>query len=117
MFRFRLGHLGIGHDAIVKTKGKPYSYYAEGDEEAPFFSEAYLYALLGKGDVRTVLAMLNNLIRAAGLDPHKLVTRPAFRVETSAATAVAGSGRRYEWRSMAKRTSSWLTTSRRRRET
>lgn len=36
--------------------------YEEGDEMAPFFSEAFLYNLLGKEDARTVRALLRNLI-------------------------------------------------------
>ena len=43
--------------------------YEKGDEDAPFYSEAYLYNLLGKDDARTVLAYLNNLMRISGLDP------------------------------------------------
>ena len=41
-------------------------YYEEGDEDAPFFSEAYLYCLLGKDDARTVLAYLGAVLRASG---------------------------------------------------
>lgn len=43
--------------------------YTPGDDSAPFFSEAFLYPLMGKMDARTILAMVNNLVRAAGLDP------------------------------------------------
>lgn len=32
--------------------------YERGDEKAPFFSEAYLYNLLGKEDARTLLALM-----------------------------------------------------------
>ena len=46
--------------------------YAKGDERAPFFSEAFLYVLIGKQDARTVLAYLHNLIRLAGFDPNEL---------------------------------------------
>lgn len=46
--------------------------YKEGDENAPFFSEAFLYVLMGKTDARTILALVANLIRAAGLDPNNL---------------------------------------------
>lgn len=35
--------------------------YEEGDENAPFFTEAYLYNLLGKEEARTVLAMLHKV--------------------------------------------------------
>ena len=37
--------------------------YTEGDEESPFFSESYLYPLMGKEDARTVLAMLKTTFR------------------------------------------------------
>lgn len=33
-------------------------YYEKGDEDAPFFSEAYLYNLLGKDDARTLLYLI-----------------------------------------------------------
>jgi hypothetical protein len=45
--------------------------YSKGDENAPFFSEAVLYPLLGKEDARTVLALIGNIIRATGLDPSE----------------------------------------------
>lgn len=44
-------------------------YYSEGDENAPFFSASFLYNLIGKEDARTVLALISNLMRAAGVDP------------------------------------------------
>jgi hypothetical protein len=40
--------------------------YEEGDERAPFFSEAYLYNLLGKDDARSVLSAVRQLLKAAG---------------------------------------------------
>ena len=43
--------------------------YEEGDEKAPFFSESFLYNLLGKEDARTVLACLRNFITSMGIDP------------------------------------------------
>jgi hypothetical protein len=36
-------------------------------DEAPFFSEAYLYELLGKDDARVLLAMLAQLLTAEGI--------------------------------------------------
>jgi hypothetical protein len=42
-------------------------YYDKGDEDAPFFSEAYLYNLLGKEDARTLLAWMRPIWRLAGL--------------------------------------------------
>ena len=50
-------------DAVEKylekreTRGYPM------DEESPFFSESYLYPLMGKEDARTVLAMLKTTFR------------------------------------------------------
>ncbi len=41
--------------------------YEEGDGEAPFFSEAYLYNLVGKEDARTILGRLNRLGEALGM--------------------------------------------------
>lgn len=51
---------------LEKQKG-----YSQGDEDKPFFSEAVLYPLLGKEDARTVLALLSNIVSAAGLDPSE----------------------------------------------
>ena len=42
--------------------------YSKGDEDAPFFSEVFLYALLGKSDARTILAMMRPLTEAVDLD-------------------------------------------------
>lgn len=42
--------------------------YEEGDENAPFFSEACLYCLIGKEDARTILALINNFYRLLNLD-------------------------------------------------
>lgn len=43
--------------------------YSKGDEDAPFFSESYLYNLVGKDDARTVLGYISHLMRMAALDP------------------------------------------------
>lgn len=48
---------------------KSSGYYSKGDEEAPFYSEAYLYNLLGKDDARSVLGYLRSLMETVGLDP------------------------------------------------
>jgi hypothetical protein len=51
-------------------------YYEEGDDEAPFFSEAYLYNLLEKEDARTVLAYLHAAERPFGYrDGRKIIHR------------------------------------------
>jgi len=48
--------------------------YEEGDEKAPFFSEAYLYNLLGKDDARSVLRVVRELLSAAGVaDARRLL--------------------------------------------
>lgn len=48
---------------------KSSDYYSKGDEDAPFYSEAYLYSLLGKDDARSVLAYLHSIMETVGLDP------------------------------------------------
>lgn len=47
-------------------------YYSEGDEDAPFFSESFLYNLLGKEDARTLRGTLHSLQKAIGLDQDVL---------------------------------------------
>jgi len=42
----------------VKQFGKVFK---KGDDKQPFFSEAYLYNLLGKEDARTLLALISKL--------------------------------------------------------
>lgn len=37
-------------------------------QDAPFFSEAYLYQLMGKEDARTILSFISDLCRAIGYD-------------------------------------------------
>lgn len=46
----------------VKFVGQP-------PEDTPFFSEAFLYWLLGKHEARAVRSSVNRLIRAAGGEP------------------------------------------------
>ena len=41
-------------------------YYEEGDENAPFFSEAFLYSLLGKDDARTLSALIEKALKTKG---------------------------------------------------
>lgn len=45
--------------------------YDEGDEKCPFFSERYLYPLLGKDDARSVLYTLKAVLRASGIFTEK----------------------------------------------
>jgi hypothetical protein len=37
------------------------------DKDVPFFSETYLYTLLGKEDARSVLSAVRGVLRAAGV--------------------------------------------------
>ncbi len=46
--------------------------YDEGDDEAPFFSETYQYNLMGKEEGRVVLALVHNLLQAAGFDSYDI---------------------------------------------
>lgn len=51
--------------ATVKVHGYPYD---PDDAKQPFFSEAFLYPLLGKEDARTLLGRLGALCDALGFD-------------------------------------------------
>lgn len=42
------------------------------DVEAPFFSESYLYNLLGKEDARALLGRVKRLCTALGVELHEL---------------------------------------------
>ena len=42
-------------------------FYQNGDENAPFFSEVYLYNLLGKEEARTLLALMRPVWKKAGI--------------------------------------------------
>ena len=51
----------------------PYAKTAYGEkpedlEDCPFFTEGFLYSLMGKEDARTILAMIGNLLNAAGIN-------------------------------------------------
>ena len=48
---------------IVNVKGM----YVKGDDETPFFSEAYLYNLLGKEDARTLLCLIEQAFASVGI--------------------------------------------------
>lgn len=48
---------------IVNGKGM----YVKGDDETPFFSEAYLYNLLGKEDARTLLCLIEQAFASIGI--------------------------------------------------
>lgn len=62
LYEFKLE--GSARELVKSCEG-----YEEGDEDAPFFSEGFLYPLLGKDDARTVLSQLSHFIRALGIDP------------------------------------------------
>lgn len=49
-------------------EGKRARMYGAGDEDAPFMTEAFLYTALGKEDARTLLALVNAVVTACGLD-------------------------------------------------
>ena len=42
--------------------------FIKGDDKCPFFSEAYLYNLLGKQDARTLLALMRQLCKSLGIE-------------------------------------------------
>jgi len=48
---------------------------AEDEATVPFLSESFLYPLLGKEDARTLLALVNGVFNAAGIDPDRLQRR------------------------------------------
>lgn len=45
--------------------GSSYGMYEEGDELRPFFTEAFLYNLLGKDEARSVLGIVKGLCELA----------------------------------------------------
>lgn len=47
--------------------GARYGMYDEGDETRPFFTEAFLYNLLGKDEARSVLGIVRRLSELAGV--------------------------------------------------
>jgi hypothetical protein len=57
----------IERDTDTAT-GKRFGMYDEGDEAAPFFSEAFLYNLLGKDEARSVLGIVRRLAMLAGVE-------------------------------------------------
>ena len=46
--------------------------YEAGDENAPFFSEAYLYNLLGKDNARSILSCVSRICEACGYQMYIL---------------------------------------------
>lgn len=47
--------------------------YRKGDEDAPFFTESFLYVLLGKEDARSLLGRMRVLCEALGLSREEQV--------------------------------------------
>lgn len=45
---------------------KACEHFTEGDEDAPFFTETFLYLTIGKEDARTLLAYMRSLAEAVG---------------------------------------------------
>lgn len=48
------------------------------DGKTPIFSEKYLYEALGKEDARTLMTLVENVIRACGINPDSVLcaTKP-----------------------------------------
>ncbi len=44
--------------------------YEEGDEDAPFFTETFLYNLLGKSDGRTLMRLLRDALGLKAVGKH-----------------------------------------------
>ena len=61
LWNFKPEHFGLPDS--FKNSG----YYQKGDENAPFFTESFLYNLLGKYDARTLLYLLE---KAVGEKPN-----------------------------------------------
>jgi hypothetical protein len=62
----RMKEYVYGTKPLAFTRSNPY--YRKGDEKAPFYSEAFLYALLGKDAGRTVGYAFERLCKLAGVD-------------------------------------------------
>jgi len=52
----------------TKEDGTMHGMYSAGDEEAPFFSEAFLYNLVGKDEARSILGIVRRLCVQAGVE-------------------------------------------------
>lgn len=60
-------------DAMIRQEIENSPYYEDGDEEAPFFTETFLYCLLGKDDARAILGPIRRLQRALDVPPEDWV--------------------------------------------
>jgi len=72
----------LGFDVEFKAHAKKLmqvandgNYYEDGDENAPFFTESFLYPLFGKEDARTLIALVHNVAVACGFDPEELMAQ------------------------------------------
>lgn len=81
---------GLGTEALEEAliaSGKEHGWIEEGEEKAhedsPFFgSQGWSYPLFGsKGEARTFHALIHNLIRATGIDPHDIQVEVHQRME------------------------------------
>lgn len=73
-----------GMPEYIVHEAKRARYYSEGDETAPFLSEAFLYSALGKEDARTLLALVGAVIAAAGIDElgvHRAVNDRCIEID------------------------------------
>jgi len=61
----KLLNFSIGYFPVMADPNK--EGYEKGDEKAPFFSETYLYNLMGKGEARTVLSFIRRLCDVVGI--------------------------------------------------
>lgn len=57
------------------------------DKTIPFFSEAFLYALVGKSDARSLLGLIEGLFHAMGIDPYLFQERAAQILDEKKRTA------------------------------
>lgn len=56
----------------IGTRAMSGDVWSKEDASAPFFSEAFLYTLLGKEDARSVLGLIHRLAEASGVDVYSL---------------------------------------------
>lgn len=59
-------------ECIPESFNKDNYYYRDGDEQGPFFTEGYLYTLLGKEDARTLLYTFARLLEAMDINLYML---------------------------------------------
>lgn len=69
----RVEGVDLFNHAVAQHGSDVHDWYDEEDEEAPFFSEAYLYPLLGKDAARTVLALIRSIQQTLKMRMEDLV--------------------------------------------